>query len=75
MGCLPQSSTALAGITTFTAPKVSATLTSGASTITAITPLIPLVQIVPSQANNLSTDAIAVGPSSPPIPLKLAQKI
>ena len=77
LGCIPNS-TALSGVTTFTAPRVSATLTSGSSTsaaIMAITPHTPLAHIVSSQANNLSTDAIAVGPSSPPIPLKLAQKI
>lgn len=75
--CIPNS-TALSGVTRFTAPRVSATLTSGSSTsaaIMAITPHTPLAHIISSQANNLSTDAIAVGPSSPPIPLKLAQKI
>ena len=41
----------------------------------ALTPLTPLADILPGHTSNLTTEAIAVGPSSPPIPLKLSQKI
>lgn len=72
---MPHSS-ALSGITTFTSPKVSASISSGtSSSVMALTPLTPLADILPGYGNSISTDAISVGPSSPPIPLKLAQKI
>ena len=75
LGCIPHS-TALSGVATFTSPKVSASLSSGSSSsIMALTPLTPLADILPGQNNNLSTDAVSVGPSSLPIPLKLAKKI
>ena len=75
LGCIPHS-IALSGVAMFTSPKVSASLSSGSSSsIMALTQLTPLADILPGQTNNLSTDAVSVGPLSPPVPLKLAQKI
>ena len=69
-------STALSGVVTFSAPKTTvSTSSSSSASVMALTPLTPLANIVPGHANNLTTDAISVGPSSPPIPLKLTQKI
>ena len=70
---------ALTGIPTFsnsTAPMGLGTKnTSSSSTLMAVTPSTHLAALIPTPSSNLSTAAIAVGPSSPPIPLKLAQKI
>ena len=41
----------------------------------ALTPLTPLADILRGHTSSLTTEVILVGPSSPPIPLKLAQKI
>ena len=75
LGCIPHS-TALSGVVTFSAPKTMVSTSSSSSApVMALTPLTPLADIVPGYASNLTIDAISVGPSSPPIPLKLAQKI
>ena len=78
LGSMPLSA-ALSGVTTFmktTAPMGdSSTVSSSSLTPLTFSPFTLLAAIVSGTSSSLSTEAISVGPSSPPIPLKLAQKI
>ena len=77
LGLIPHGA-ALAALPTFTSSNpsgvtgISSSTTSAVmSMITPSTPLASIIQPIP----NPSAEAVSVGPSSPLIPLKIAQKI
>ena len=68
LGTLPMFSTSGGWVTT---ANTAVTTVTSVTTVSPSTPLVSLIQ----PTGGSSTEAIAVGPSSPPIPIKMAQKI
>ena len=71
-GPTPSMGTVLSGVATPTPPPVTPQPTPGSGLLT---PATPLVNLLPPPTPIQSTEAIMVGPHSPPVPKKLGTKI